>query len=379
MKKVLLLGATGSIGKSTIDVIRQYPDHLSLVGLQAHSQEEALLRAAEDFPQALLCLSGKMPRSERITHRGSQGIETLIEESQADIVLNAIVGAAGLRASLKTLGGGIDLALANKESMVLGGGLLKEATRNKGCRLLPVDSEHAALFRLLEGRDHQEVAEIILTASGGPFRERTSEEVYNVTPEEALAHPTWQMGPKISIDSATMANKGLEVIEAWQLFDFRAQEIRVLVHPQSYVHALIRTKDQALYAQISAPDMRLPIQDALLYPRMEGVPASFLDLSNKSLQFYQADLNRFPLLKQAFETVQQGASYPIAYNGANEVAVEAFLKRRIPFGAIPQITARVLEADWSEGGENLESILTQDSRARTLAKGVIKEYANGLR
>jgi len=372
MKRVLVLGSTGSIGRNTLDIIRSNPGSFQLAGLQAHYNEKVLLEDKRDFPEALLCLSGGKPTDPQIKYSGSTGILQLIEDSKADIVVNGIVGASGLKASIKTLDCGMDLALANKESMVLAGSLIKKLASGNNCRLLPVDSEHSALFLLLENRERSSVSKIILTASGGPFRNKPIQDFTSITIEDALAHPTWSMGKKISIDSATMANKGLEVIEAQQLFDFSADQIEVLIHPQSYVHSLIRTNDMALYAQISDPDMRLPIQDALFYPEMREVPWTYLDLAGKTLEFQAPDLIKFPMLQLAFDCARLCDSSSIAYNGANEVAVDAFLKGRIPFIKISDVTSHTLQKDWSQICDRAEDILELDNKSRSIAKDYLR-------
>ena len=373
MKKVLVLGCTGSIGVSTLDIINTNKDDFKLVGLQAHSNEKALSESAATWPDAKLCLSGKSPSDRRIGFTGSQGILQLIEESQADIVVNGIVGASGLEPTLRSLLTGKDVALANKESMVLAGPLINHVASVHGRKLLPVDSEHSALFHLFHDRDKDTVSEIILTASGGPFRNLPIEKFPSITLQDALKHPTWDMGNKITIDSATMANKGLEVIEAQQLFDFDINKIKVLIHPQSYVHSLIRTKDLALYAQISKPDMRLPIQDALFYPEMKEVPWSYMDLAGKTLEFQSPDHEKFPMLRLAYNCSESAMGYPIAYNGANEIAVEAFLQEKIGFTQISELTEKTLQDDWSTPQENLETILETDAAARKKAGMILGE------
>lgn len=372
MKRVLILGSTGSIGQSTLDIIQSHPDEFRLAGLHAHSNEDRLLKDAEKYPEAGLCLSGASPLSDKIQYKGPQGILDLIRDSKADIVVNGIVGASGLMPSVQTLECGIDLALANKESMVLAGSLIKHLASLHSCRLIPVDSEHSAIFQLLENRKPETIDEIILTASGGPFRNKDINDFDSITRAEALAHPTWEMGPKITIDSATMANKGLEVIEAQQLFDFDIGRIKVLIHPQSYVHSLIRTKDLALYAQISEPDMRLPIQDALFYPLMKKVPWTYLDLAGKTLEFQEPDLRKFPMLKHAFDCAAQTKAYPIAYNAANEIAVDAFLKDRIKYTSIADVTEHTLQNDWSSNHNTIEDILISDTAARKIAADFVR-------
>ena len=372
MKKVILLGCTGSIGESTLDILNQHRDDFILVGLQAHTSEDALLKAASSWPGVKLCLSGKQPVDETINYTGAEGILKLIEDCDTDIVVNGIVGASGLAPSYAVINAGIDLALANKESMVLAGPLINKTAEKKGCKLLPVDSEHSAIFQLFHNRDHFQIKEIILTASGGPFRNRPVETFKDITLEDALKHPTWDMGRKITIDSATMANKGLEIIEAQQLFNFGMDYIKVLIHPQSYVHSLIRTNDMALYAQISEPDMRLPIQDALYYPEMKEVPWTYLDLAGKTMTFEAPDFEKFPMLSHAYDCGSLGRGYPTAYNGANEIAVEAFLNRQIPFTRIAHITEETLQSDWNTSQNDLESILDTDRRTRETAGKILK-------
>lgn len=372
MKKVLVLGCTGSVGASTLDILTGRKEDFKLVGLQAHRNEKALLEAAGSRSDVLLCLSGLAPTDSRINFQGPRGILDLIDRSDADIVVNGIVGASGLEPTLRAIENGMDVALANKESMVLAGGLIKERAAAEGITLLPVDSEHSALFQLLHNRKFSQVDELILTASGGPFRNLPLEEFPRITLQDALKHPTWEMGQKITIDSATMANKGLEVIEAQQLFDFPVGKIKVLIHPQSYVHSLIRTADMALYAQISDPDMRLPIQDALYYPEMKEVAWTYLDLAGRELTFEAPDFRKFPMLQLAFRCGEEGGGYPIAYNGANEIAVAAFLEERISFMDIPRITEKTLEKGWSSSPRDLEEILNTDEQARETARSFLK-------
>jgi len=375
MKKIIVLGCTGSIGRNTMDILRKNPEDFMVTGLQAHSSEKQLLELSETWPDAALCLSGREPEDQRIRYTGDRGILRMIDESEADIVVNGIVGASGLEPAMRTLERGMDLALANKESLVLAGPLIKQTAQTSNCRLLPVDSEHSAVFQLLENREKDSVAEIILTASGGPFRNKPLDEFPQIRKKDALAHPTWEMGPKITVDSATMANKGLEVIEAQQLFDFDIDSIKVLIHPQSYVHSLIRTKDMALYAQISEPDMRLPISDALYYPEIREVPWTYLDLAGKTLEFQKPDYRKFPMLRLAFECARLEKGYPTAYNGANEVAVEAFLKDRISFVQISEVTETILNRNWDRQHSCLEEIHETDALSRQMARDCIGNFA----
>ena len=278
MKKIIVLGCTGSIGVSTMEILEQFPEDFSVVALSAHSSVDALLDLKKRYPRTRLVLTGSKVTPEGIDYAGTEGLVRMLEETDADMVVNGISGAAGLLPSVKSLETGKDLALANKETVVTGGDLIFELSRKHGRTILPVDSEHSALFHLLEGRDPDSVSELILTASGGPFADMPWEDQKKVTPAQALKHPNWDMGAKITIDSATLANKGLEVIEAWKLFHLPLDRISVLVHRQSLVHSLIRTKDNALYGQFSAPDMKLPIQNALFYPELRPVEAAYTDL-----------------------------------------------------------------------------------------------------
>src|ERR671930_883367 len=316
LKRIALLGATGSIGRQALEVIDAHPE-LELVAAASGSQP----------------IDGLAP----LTQVGGDLTE-LLERAQPDLVLNAVMGFAGLRATFWCLERGVDLALANKESLVAGGDLATKAhARGKGL-LLPVDSEHSALHQCLEGRAAETVHTVVITASGGPFRGRTREELADVTPEEALAHPTWNMGPKITVDSATLANKGLELIEAHFLFDLPYDRVEVVVHPSSIVHALVRFRDGAALAHLGYPDMRVPISYALTYPERSATPVPPLDLaSGVTLEFHAPDLETFPLLAHARQAGEQGGTYPCVFNAANEVAVAAFLAGKLPFLEIAEV------------------------------------------
>jgi 1-deoxy-D-xylulose-5-phosphate reductoisomerase len=293
----------------------------------------------------------------------------LLERAEPDLVLNAVVGFAGLSATLWALERGVDLALANKESLVAAGELALAAHRRGGGRLLPVDSEHSAAFQCLEGRDMATVDSLVLTASGGPFRGRTREELVDVTPEDALAHPTWSMGPKITVDSATLANKGLELIEAHFLFGLEYERIQVVVHPTSIVHAVVRFRDGAALAHLGYPDMRVPISFALTYPNRAGTSIPSLDLaSGVTLEFEAPDLATFPLLTLAREAGERGGTHPCAFNAANEVAVAAFLDGGLPFLAIAEIVGDTLAAVDGSPARDLEELVEADATARALAQ-----------
>jgi 1-deoxy-D-xylulose-5-phosphate reductoisomerase len=347
MKRIALLGATGSIGRQALEIIDAHPD-LELVAAASGSRS----------------IDGLAP----LTQVGGDPTE-LLERAQPDVVLNAVVGFAGLPATLWALERGIDLALANKESLVAAGELATAAWRRGGGRLLPVDSEHSAAYQCLEGRAPETVHSLVLTASGGPFRGRAREELADVTPDEALAHPTWNMGPKITVDSATLANKGLELIEAHFLFGLDYDRIEVVIHPTSTVHALVRFRDGAALAHLGYPDMRVPISFALTYPDRAETPIPPLDLaSGLTLEFEAPDLETFPLLELAREAGERGGTYPCAFNAANEVAVAAFLDGRLPFLAIAETVEETLGSVDGEPARDLADLVEADAEARRLAE-----------
>jgi 1-deoxy-D-xylulose-5-phosphate reductoisomerase len=347
MKRIALLGATGSIGRQAIEVIDEHPE-LELVAAASGSQP----------------VDGLAP----LTQVGGDLVE-LLERAEPDLVLNAVVGFAGLPATLWALERGVDLALANKESLVAAGELALSAQRRGGGLLLPVDSEHSAAFQCLEGRGAETVDSLVLTASGGPFRGRTSDELHDVTAEEALAHPTWNMGPKITIDSATLANKGLELIEAHFLFRLPYDRIEVVVHPTSVVHALVRFRDGAALAHLGYPDMRVPISYALTYPERAATPIPELDLaSGLTLEFHAPDVETFPLLALARRAGEEGGTYPCAFNAANEIAVAAFLEGRLPFLGIAEVVEETLAASDGAAARDLDDLVEADASARELAE-----------
>jgi 1-deoxy-D-xylulose-5-phosphate reductoisomerase len=347
MKRVAILGATGSIGVQAREVIERHPD-LELVAASSGSRP----------------LDGVAP----LTQVGGDPVE-LLEQAEPDVVLNAVVGFAGVRATLWTLEGGIDLALANKESLVAAGDLALGALERGGGRLLPVDSEHSALYQCLEGRAPEMVDSVVLTASGGPFRGRNRSELEDVTPDDALAHPTWSMGPKITVDSATLANKGLEVIEAHFLFDLPYERIEVVIQPTSVVHALVRLRDGSSLAHVGYPDMRVPISYALTYPDRAAVDLPQLDFaSGLVLEFEPVDEESFPMLGLARLAGERGGSYPCVFNAANEVAVAAFLDGRLPFLGIPEVVERTLDAADGSPATDVDSLDEADREARRLAE-----------
>jgi 1-deoxy-D-xylulose-5-phosphate reductoisomerase len=376
MRSVAVLGATGSIGVQALEVIAASPG-LRACALSAHRDADGLAAAAHASGARLVALSGPeaagaAPQIDDVTtFTGEGALEELIAASGADLVLNAIVGAAGLRATLAAFAAGADVALANKESLVAGGELVLAARRASGRLLLPVDSEHSALAQCLAGAAPDSVSGLVITASGGPFRGRRRDELADVPAGDALAHPTWSMGQKISVDSATLMNKGLEVIEAHHLFGIGYDAIEVVVHPQSIVHGMVRFRDGALLAHAGIPDMRVPISWALTHPAREATPVPSLDLTSPlSLDFEPADTETFRCLALAREAGVAGGTAPCILNAANEVAVQAFLDGRIGFLDIAAVVEEVLARVPSEPLVSLEQVLDADRRARSAAAGV---------
>jgi 1-deoxy-D-xylulose-5-phosphate reductoisomerase len=351
-RRIALVGATGSIGRQALEVIAASPD-LSVCALSSGTQP--LDGLAADLGVEHVQVGGELTE--------------LLDRAEPDLVLNAVVGFAGVGATLWALENGVTLALANKESLVAAGDLALSAWRRGEGLLLPVDSEHSALFQCLDGHNPGTVDSVVLTASGGPFRNHSPEELESVTVEEALAHPTWSMGPKITIDSATLANKGLELIEAHYLFGLEYERIEVVVHPTSVVHALVRFRDGASLAHLGYPDMRVPISFALTYPDRRATELPGLDFtSGLTLEFEAPDLDRFPLLGLAREAGERGGTYPCAFNAANEVAVHAFLEGRIRFVEIAGLVEDALAGVGGAPVRDLEELVTADEEARRLAE-----------
>jgi 1-deoxy-D-xylulose-5-phosphate reductoisomerase len=383
MRSVALLGSTGSIGRQAIQVCADDPD-LHVCALAAGSDAAGVVREAERLGVRTIALADAAAAGAartRFTGRvleGQAGVAQLAAESGADVVLNAVVGAAGLDATLAALDAGIDVALANKESLVAGGPLVREALARGGARLLPVDSEHSALHQLLAGEDAEAVEALIVTASGGPFRGCSAAELAEVTAEQALRHPTWTMGARITIDSATLMNKGLEIIEAHWLFGVPYERIEVVVHPQSIVHGLVRLRDGALLAHLGLPDMRVPIAYALAYPRRAAVAAPRLDLTRAlSLTFEPADAETFRCLALARAAGLAGGLAPCALNAADEEAVAAFLAARCRFVDIPALVERALEACSSEPLSAREQVRAADAAARATVREALEAGVPG--
>jgi 1-deoxy-D-xylulose-5-phosphate reductoisomerase len=383
-RRVVILGSTGSIGVQALDVVSRSGGELAVVGLSAGTASEALIEQARAHGVSRIALADRdaAARAAEIwtdgeVLAGPDGLVRLITEADCDLVLNGIVGSAGLVPTVAALGEGIDLALANKESLVVGGELVTQLAEATGAAIIPVDSEHSALHQLLAEQPPGTVSRLIITASGGPFRGRTAEQLENVTIEQALNHPTWAMGGKITIDSATLMNKGLEVIEAHHLFGTPYSEIDVIVHPQSIVHSLVQMCDGATLAHLGYPDMRVPISYGLNYPDRVEVPVRPLDLAELgSLTFEPVDTDTFSCLRLAREAGIAGGTAPCTLNAANEVAVHAFLNGRLAFAAIPRVIEETLANAPQPPVHSFDSLAHADGEARRLAAELVDSLAS---
>jgi 1-deoxy-D-xylulose-5-phosphate reductoisomerase len=377
-KRIAILGSTGSIGCSTLDVIRHLGPSYRVTALGAHRQAEKLAAQAKEFSPAAVALADESCLEELRRHLGPGGPRIFIGESglvdlarhdDVDIVVAAVVGAAGLPAALAAVRGGKTLALANKEALVIAGSLLIPEARRRGVALLPVDSEHSAIFQAMCCGRSAEVRRVILTASGGPFRNASLETIRNATPADALNHPTWRMGNKITIDSATMFNKALELIEACWLFDLRPEQVQIVVHPESIIHSMVEFVDGSVIAQLSPPDMRTPIQYALTYPeRANGCSRRMDWTKTQSLHFQPPDFDRFPALKLAYQVAQAGGTSGAVLNAANEVAVAAFMAGKIPFGEITAVVELTISQHRIQTSPTLDDLLEADRWARQNAE-----------
>ncbi len=379
-KTLSILGSTGSIGVSTLDVVRQFPDRFEVAALAAGRNIDLLCEQIRVFEPSLVAvldegLAARLKqRLQSQNHQpevlfGREGYERVAACPESRMLVSAMVGAAGLLPTLAAIEAGKDLALANKETLVIAGEIVMGLARSKGIRVLPVDSEHSAIFQALQGNHREALKRILLTASGGPFFDRTRDELASVTPEAALRHPNWTMGRKITIDSATLMNKGLEVIEAHWLFDVPVEQIAIHIHPESIVHSMVEYVDGSVIAQMGIPDMRIPIAYALAYPERLPLQSPPLDLFRlRNLNFYPPDEEKFPCLRLAKEACRRGSTLPAVLNAANEVAVEAFLEGRITFPGIPRVIETVMKDHQVAASPTLETILQADRWARQEAE-----------
>ncbi len=382
MEKVTILGSTGSIGRNTLEVIKSLSHKFQVLGLVAGRNIRLLHEQVEQFRPKVVSLQKKedieefkdLCRDSSLEilegEKGAQEVACLAEN---DIVVSAITGIDGLRPTLAAVKAGKKVALANKESMVVAGSLVQEAAHKSGADIIPVDSEHSGVFQCIKKERKENIKKAILTASGGPFFRTSFEEMTDKTPEEALEHPRWKMGDKVTIDSATMMNKGLELIEARWLFGLEPGQLEILIHPQSIVHSLVELKDGSVLAQLSPTDMKVPIQFALTYPEREEALLPSLDLKGvRSLEFYEADSRKFPLLQLARQALIEGESVPVTLNAANEVAVEAFLSKKIKFTGISGVVAEVLKIHQKKKVNALEEIFDVDQETRDITRNILK-------
>jgi len=379
LKKISLLGSTGSIGTQTLDIVDQHPDKFQIIALSAGSNIELLKQQIDKYSPKLVSVSTKalseqlrdfVPASVQIVY-GEQGLIEVATVDEADVVVTAIMGSRGLPATIAAIQAGKHIGLANKETLVTAGHIVMALAKEKGVKVLPIDSEHSAIFQCLNGENVKQAERIILTASGGSFRDFTREQLRDVTVEQALKHPNWSMGAKITIDSATMANKGLEVIEAHWLFDMSYDQVDVVIHPESIIHSYVEFVDGSVIAQLGLPDMRVPIQYALTYPDRIRNSTERLNLSQiGQLNFRPMDFARYPMLRLAFECGKAGLSAPTVYNAANEVAVERFLKGELSFLGIEHVVETVLSKHNSCKVDTIEAIVAVDQEARAIALSI---------
>ncbi|MBP1155971.1 MULTISPECIES: 1-deoxy-D-xylulose-5-phosphate reductoisomerase [unclassified Paenibacillus] len=379
MKKISILGSTGSIGTQTLDVVSHYPEQYTVEGLSGGYNIKLLAEQIRRFrprkasvatKELAERLSLEIPSDVQLFY-GEEGLVEIAAGTEAEFVVTAVVGSQGLQPTLAAIEAGKHIGLANKETLVSAGHLVTELANRSGVQLLPIDSEHSAIFQCLQGESREQIHKITLTASGGSFRDRSRDELQNVTVEDALKHPNWAMGAKITIDSATMVNKGLEVIEARWLFGLSYDQIEVLIHPESIIHSYVEFEDYSIIAQMGLPDMRVPIQYALTYPNRQRTPGDRLRLADiGKLHFREMDFGRYPCLRMAYESGRAGGSMPTVYNAANEVAVERFLKREISFLEIERVIEEVMAEHELVAFPDLRAILDIDQWARITARNI---------
>ena len=382
MKKIVILGSTGSIGTNTLDIVAKFPEHFQVIGLTAGTNDEKLEEQLRVFKPAAVALSDK-PAAARLRDRcggasvnilsGPEGVARVAQLPEADLVISAIVGGAGLVPTLSAIRAGKPVALANKEPMVMAGKLMQEEARRHGVRIFPVDSEHSAIFQAMEGHRRQDILRLILTASGGPLWELSRQQMQHVKPEQALRHPNWKMGAKITIDSATLMNKGLEVVEARWLFDIPPAQIEVLIHRESIIHSLVEYCDGSVIAQLGLPDMRTPISYAMNYPERMPLEVPPLDLAGiGKLTFFRPDHERFPCLGLGYEALRVGGTMAATLNAANEVAVAAYLQEGIGFLDIADVIRTTMDAHAPRDVTTLEDALEADRWAREKAGMLVR-------
>ena len=381
-RRISILGATGSVGRSTLDLVRHSPDQFEVIALTAASNARELARAARETSARLAVIAdpARLPELETLLEgsgcRAASGREALVDAAagEADWVMAAIVGCAGLLPTMAAVDAGKTVALANKEALVTAGELMMAAARQKGATLVPVDSEHNAIFQCLAGNRAEDISRLVVTGSGGPFRTATADQLNRATPAEAIAHPKWSMGAKISVDSATLMNKGLELIEAHHLFGLPSNRIDIVIHPQSIVHSLVEFVDGSLLAQLGTADMRIPIAYALSFPERMPTPAAKLDLVELArLDFEAPDLDRFPALRLAREALEAGGAAPVVLNAANEIAVDLFLAGKIRFTDIATMVDQALQQSDAAAPQSIGEVIALDQHTRTRCLTAVRE------
>ncbi len=380
MKSISILGSTGSIGTQTLEIVRKFPDEFKIVGLTANKNSDLLLRQIKEFKPKAAAIMDKSKTGDLLNfsscqiYSGTEGINRIAALSEADTVVNALVGSAGIEPTYCAIKGKKNIALANKETLVAAGPVIMEEAKKNNVSLMPIDSEHSAIFQCLNGEKIHEVKRLIVTCSGGPFKNYNKEQLENAALNDALKHPTWSMGSKITIDSATLMNKGLEVIEAHFLYGIGYEKINVLIHPQSIVHSLVEFADNSVIAQLGLPDMKIPIQYALSYPRRLQNTQAPLDLAKiKTLDFKEPDFEKFPCLKYAYEAGAIGGTMPAAMNAANEAAVQAFIENKIRFLDIRRLIRKTMDGHDTVKNPSLSEIIDADKLAREKMKIFILE------
>lgn len=381
MKRIAVLGSTGSIGQNTLEVIRNFPDKFCALGLSTNSQIDILYRQIKEFHPAFVCvrdksvaarLESKLKSQGIKLFSGESGLDEMVQDKRIDKVVLAISGSTALPALLKAIDSGKDIALASKEAFVIAGPLIMKKAGRKRIKIIPIDSEQSAIWQCLKGEDKERIRNIYLTASGGPFRQKTKLDLKNISVGDALRHPRWKMGPKISVDSANLMNKGLEVLETMYLFDLEPKMIKVIIHPQAIIHSLVEFADGVVLAQLSITDMRIPIQYALTYPERLTNPLPSIDFCELSrLDFQEPDFRKFPCLGLAYRAANEQGTMPAVLNAANEVSVDEFLKNRLGFVSIPRVIERVLDKHRNIVEPDLDDILRADNWARQEADKLI--------
>jgi 1-deoxy-D-xylulose-5-phosphate reductoisomerase len=387
MKNICILGSTGSIGRNTLDIIRQHPGRFKAQVLVSNKNTELLEKQILEFHPDFAIIYNKLAFNEFVAKTkkydtkilyGYDGLIQALDKHKPNVFVNAFVGFAGLVPTIHAINSKINIALANKETLVVAGSLIMNLAKKMDVSIVPIDSEHSAIWQCLAGEDQNKIRRLILTASGGPFRTKSKDDLTKVTPEEALKHPNWKMGPKITIDSATLMNKGLEVIEAYWLYGVAIGAIDVIIHPQSIIHSMVEFEDKSIKAQLGIPDMRIPIQYALDYPRRHQLnipPMNFTKFD--SLTFELPDLDKFPCLNLAYQALKLGKTYTVVLNAANEIAVEAFLNYQIKYIDIPIIIKTLLDAHIPQNEEDLENLLEIDKRTRqNTFREIKKNFSN---